>query len=79
MCVSGCPVTLDCLALLLACGSVADKCLGYAREHDGLVGVWGGTTERERKAIQRNSLAYRLGMDYLLVAHDPTLITLARA
>ena len=57
MCVSGCPVTLDCLALLLACGSVADKCLGYAREHDGLVGVWGGTTERERKAMRKERAA----------------------
>jgi hypothetical protein len=32
-------------------------------------------TSRVHTAL-RNSLSYRLGMDYLLVAHDQTLITL---
>ena len=33
---------------------------------------------RRAHTARRNSRGYRLGMDYLLVAHDPTLITLAR-
>jgi hypothetical protein len=33
---------------------------------------------RRAQTARRNSLAYRLGMDYLLVVHDQTLITLVR-
>jgi hypothetical protein len=29
------------------------------------------------QTARRKSFGYRMGMDYLLVAHDPTLITLA--
>ena len=33
---------------------------------------------RSRQTPQRKSFGYRMGMDHLLVAHDPTLTTLAR-
>lgn len=32
---------------------VAEQCLQYAIEHDERWGVWGGKSERERRAIKR--------------------------
>ena len=32
---------------------VAEECLAYALDEPELLGVWGGTTERERRAIRR--------------------------
>lgn len=36
---------------------VKDECLSYAMDHDVDFGVWGGLTERQRRAYQRRSLA----------------------
>lgn len=34
-------------------------CLAWALETDQPYGIWGGTTERERKNLRRNSAQYR--------------------
>lgn len=41
------------------CGrcEVQDECLRYAVDHDVDFGVWGGLTERQRRAHQRRLLA----------------------
>lgn len=36
---------------------VRTQCLDYALEHDVDFGVWGGLTERQRRAYQRQTLA----------------------
>lgn len=36
---------------------VKDACLNYALENDINFGVWGGLTERQRRAYQRRQLA----------------------
>lgn len=36
---------------------VKEECLSYAVEHDVDFGVWGGLTERQRRAYQRRLLA----------------------
>ncbi len=38
---------------------VADDCLEYALETNQRAGIWGGTTEDERKALRRKWLATR--------------------
>jgi len=42
-------------AVQVMCGRcpVREECLAYALERDALVGVWGGTTELERRAMRR--------------------------
>lgn len=42
--------------LCLACEHVAD-CRTWALEHDERFGVWGGTTERERRKLKRGQAA----------------------
>lgn len=44
---------------LKLCGRcpVKEECLSYALEHDVDFGVWGGLTERQRRAYQRRVLA----------------------
>jgi WhiB family transcriptional regulator, redox-sensing transcriptional regulator len=46
-------------AVLARCARcpVKDECLNYAMQHRNLVGVWGGTTERERRRIRRQRRA----------------------
>jgi hypothetical protein len=36
---------------------VADHCLEYALEHPDLLGVWGGTTDAQPKALRRGRAA----------------------
>lgn len=36
---------------------VQDACLQYALEHDERFGIWGGTTERKRRTLQRKRRA----------------------
>lgn len=38
---------------------VADECLTYALETNQRSGIWGGTTETERKSLRRKWLAER--------------------
>lgn len=38
---------------------VADECLEYALETNQRSGIWGGTTEKERKSLRRKWLAER--------------------
>lgn len=44
--------TLDAKKVCRAC-EVRAECLQYALEHDERFGVWGGTSERERRALKR--------------------------
>jgi WhiB family transcriptional regulator, redox-sensing transcriptional regulator len=44
------------LAMCAEC-AVKDDCLAYAVLRPDLVGVWGGTTERERRQIRRQRRA----------------------
>lgn len=39
------------------CGmcSASEECLRYALDHDERFGVWGGTSERERRALKRSA------------------------
>lgn len=37
---------------------IVDACLQFALEHDEREGVWGGTSERERRRIRRSMLRY---------------------
>jgi WhiB family transcriptional regulator, redox-sensing transcriptional regulator len=39
--------------------SVVDECLSYALESNQRAGIWGGTTERERRSLRRRWLADR--------------------
>jgi WhiB family redox-sensing transcriptional regulator len=36
---------------------VRDTCLNYALEHNERFGVWGGTSERERRVLRRQAAA----------------------
>lgn len=45
-------------AICEAC-PVADDCLEYALESNQRAGIWGGTTERERRSLRRRWLAER--------------------
>jgi WhiB family transcriptional regulator, redox-sensing transcriptional regulator len=36
---------------------VIDECLSYALEHNERFGIWGGTSERERRALRRDQAA----------------------
>jgi WhiB family redox-sensing transcriptional regulator len=45
-------------AICLVC-PVADDCLEYALETNQRAGIWGGTTEKERKSLRRKWLADR--------------------
>jgi WhiB family transcriptional regulator, redox-sensing transcriptional regulator len=36
-----------------ACCPVTDDCLNYALAHPDLLGMWGGTTPRERRRLRR--------------------------
>ena len=38
---------------------VQERCLRYALEHDIDFGVWGGLTERQRRALKRRQYAQR--------------------
>ncbi|GGJ61399.1 WhiB family transcriptional regulator [Streptomyces brasiliensis] len=38
---------------------VAQQCLDWAMHVDPVEGIWGGTTEAERRAKRRRALAYR--------------------
>lgn len=38
---------------------VVDECLQYAFETNQVSGIWGGTTEEERKSLRRKWLAAR--------------------
>jgi hypothetical protein len=53
---------------------VSDYIAEVAKHGDDRNGVSPATSRSQ--AARRNSLAYRLGMDYLLAAHDPILLTL---
>jgi WhiB family redox-sensing transcriptional regulator len=46
----------DARAVCAAC-PVRSQCLAYALEHDERFGVWGGTSERERRALRRDAAA----------------------
>ena len=35
--------------------SVSNECLQYALQDNGLMGIWGGTTSRERLALRRTT------------------------
>ena len=48
--------TRSAKAICAAC-PVIDECLAYALEHDERYGIWGGTSERERRAIKRERAA----------------------
>ncbi|MET9339301.1 WhiB family transcriptional regulator [Nonomuraea sp. NPDC003804] len=37
--------------------SVRTECLDYAIEHNELFGIWGGTSERDRRRIKRHRAA----------------------
>lgn len=39
--------------LAISACPVRDECLAYALEHNEKFGVWGGTSERERRRLQR--------------------------
>jgi WhiB family redox-sensing transcriptional regulator len=39
--------------------AVADECLTYSLETNQRSGIWGGTTEKERKSLRRKWLAER--------------------
>lgn len=43
------------LAVVCRGCTVRDECLGYALEHDELTGVWGGSVDRERRAMRRSA------------------------
>lgn len=45
-------------AVCAAC-PVAEACLEYALETNQVSGIWGGTTEEERKSLRRKWLAAR--------------------
>jgi WhiB family redox-sensing transcriptional regulator len=42
---------------LAMCGRclVREDCLAFAIEHEDVTGIWGGTTERERREIRRRA------------------------
>ena len=44
----------EVLALCDGC-QVRGECLEYAMAHPDLVGVWGGTTERERRVLRKKA------------------------
>jgi WhiB family transcriptional regulator, redox-sensing transcriptional regulator len=45
------------LPALAICGNcaVSSECLSYAMERSHLVGIWGGTSERQRRLLRRQS------------------------
>ena len=45
------------LPALAICGNcaVSPECLSYAMERSHLVGIWGGTSERQRRLLRRQS------------------------
>jgi WhiB family transcriptional regulator, redox-sensing transcriptional regulator len=45
-------------AICATCG-VTDNCLEFALETNERTGIWGGTTEEERKSLRRKWLAAR--------------------
>ncbi len=55
------PSARQILAAKAVCASCAVRreCLGYALEDTHSYGVWGGTTEEERKAMRRTSARER--------------------
>ena len=46
------------IAVCLGC-AVIDDCLEYALETNQRAGIWGGTTEEERRSLRRKWLATR--------------------
>ncbi len=46
------------IAICLGC-AVIDDCLEYALETNQRAGIWGGTTEEERRSLRRKWLATR--------------------
>jgi WhiB family transcriptional regulator, redox-sensing transcriptional regulator len=49
--------TADHSAVKAVCGArpLRQECLSFALADEGLVGVWGGTDEKERRAMRRGS------------------------
>jgi WhiB family transcriptional regulator, redox-sensing transcriptional regulator len=50
--------------------AVRTECLAYALDHRIEFGVWGGMTERERRALLRNRPEVRCWTDLLFDARD---------
>jgi WhiB family redox-sensing transcriptional regulator len=48
--------TRDAKAVCRAC-PVRNECLSYALEQDERFGIWGGTSERERRELRRDRAA----------------------
>ncbi|MHC3470038.1 WhiB family transcriptional regulator [Streptomyces sp. 7R007] len=58
------PALLQTEQAKAVCGRcpVREECLGWALDHGEILGVWGGTSEMERRALQRRRrLAARNG------------------
>ncbi|MGI5155848.1 WhiB family transcriptional regulator [Microbispora sp. CA-102843] len=54
------PVSTGLAKAVCAGCPVVSECLAYALEH-GLTGVWGGTSQDERKAMRRSRARRELG------------------
>jgi len=48
-------------AICTRCG-IQQACLGYALEADPVQGIWGGTTEAERRRLRRHLCKERAGL-----------------
>jgi WhiB family redox-sensing transcriptional regulator len=53
------PSTVERAKAICSVCPVMDACLEYALETNQRAGIWGGTTERERKSLRRKWLAER--------------------
>jgi WhiB family redox-sensing transcriptional regulator len=51
--------TLERAKAICSVCAVADECLEYALETNQRAGIWGGTSEQERKSLRRKWLAER--------------------
>ncbi len=52
------PTVDKALAICGAC-EVTEECLSYALESNQVSGIWGGTTEKQRRSLRRKWLAER--------------------
>jgi len=52
-------MTIEKAKAICAACPVMDDCLSYALETNQRSGIWGGTTEKERKSLRRKWLAER--------------------
>jgi len=59
--------------------AVRTECLGHALDHRIEFGVWGGMTERERRALLRNRPDVHCWTDLLLDARDAHYASAATA